>query len=162
VLEEVLRIWKLVAAILLFSPLSQMAKADLCADPTTRAWVTCLAATTGSTGTGVAGTGASASATVTGASTDNFTSGGTFPSGAGRLYINPSTNDISLTGLVAGADGQQIIVFNTGSTYTITLVNQSASSTAANRFSGQGDAAIPPGGQQYVIYSSTLGRWSIG
>jgi hypothetical protein len=100
--------------------------------------------------------------TVTTASTDNYDPWGAAPPQDFRLAINPSTNNIAFTGLRAGFDGQRGTIFNSGTTYNITL-NKEITSTAANRFTGQGDSGIPPGARQEVIYNSLPNpRWDMG
>jgi len=74
-----------------------------------------------------------------------------------RLSSNAARD---ITGLTGGAKGRQIKLLNIGS-YPITLVNQSGSSTAANRFkfsSGE-DLVIPPGSNMTLYYDSTQSRW---
>lgn len=101
-------------------------------------------------------------ATVTAVSTDNYDPWGAAPPQDFTLDINPTTNDVALTGLRAGFDGQRGEIYNVGTTYTITLSNQTTS-TAANRFYGEGDAGIPPGACQRVRYCSLpTPRWRIG
>lgn len=104
-----------------------------------------------------------ATATITAASTNNYTAGGTFPTSVNRLDINPSTNDIILTGMVAGVDGQQMLIRNIGTTYNVILTNADTGSSAANRFAGQGDAQVFPGGQTMAVYFLLPNpRWSLG
>jgi hypothetical protein len=95
--------------------------------------------------------------TITAASTNNYNPGGGFPTSIGWLDINPSTNDVTLTGLLAGTDGQQLTIRNSGTTYNILLSTGGngqgdSGSTAANRFTGQGDAGIAPGGVTRITY----------
>ncbi len=112
--------------------------------------------------TGGSGTGYLATA-VTAASTNNYDPGSSFPTNYSWLDIDPSTNDIILTGLIAGTDGQPLTIRNIGSTYNITLTTASGSSTAANQFSGQGDAAAWPGGIIRLTYRLLPSpRWAIG
>lgn len=102
-------------------------------------------------------------ATITAASTDNYNPGGAFPTAIGRLDINPSTLESTLTGLLAGADGQRITFRNIGTVYSLILSTTSTSSSAANRFSGTSDAEIVPGASRDVIYYSLPSpRWSVG
>jgi hypothetical protein len=107
---------------------------------------------------------------ITAASTDNYDPGSSWPSGYSWLDLNPSTNDIILTGLKAGSDAQSVTIRNIGSTYTIKLSaggvspgTGDAASIAANRFTGEGDADIPPGGQSRITYLLLPSpRWAIG
>lgn len=103
------------------------------------------------------------SATVTAASTNDFNPGSSFPTGYGRVDINPTTNDVTLTGLLAGTDSQEVFIRNVGSTYSVTFTNASSSSAAANRFTASGDFVLGPGQRTLAVYySSPSPRWSIG
>ncbi len=119
---------------------------------------------TGGGGGGGGGTGTVIPLTITAASTNNLNPGSGFPTGVGRLDINPSTNDIILTGLLAGVDGQQMIIRNVGTGgFLVTLAVNSGSSSAANRFTGQGDAGIPQGAQTIIFYyTSPTAGWAVG
>ncbi len=113
--------------------------------------------------TGGSGTGYLAPAAITASSTNNYDPGSSWPTNYSWLDLNPSTNDVTLTGLVAGTDGQAVSIRNIGSTYAIYLTNASGSSTAANQFSGEGDAAIPPGAVTRITYRALPSpRWAIG
>lgn len=115
----------------------------------------------GAGGAGGAGAGTPVSVTLSVASTNDYNPGTGFPTGIGRLYINVDTADSILTGLVAGTDGQVVVVENTG-TFDLQLTKESASSSAANRFSGSGDAGVVPGGRVTLIYNTTSSRWMMG
>ncbi len=113
--------------------------------------------------TGGSGTGYLAPTAITAASTNDYDPGSSFPTNYSWLDLNPSTNDITLTGLLAGTDGQSVSIRNIGSTYTIYLTNASNLSLAANRFSGEGDAGIPPGAIERMTYRALPSpRWAIG
>ncbi len=130
---------------------------------TINAWV--IAAGIGASGGGGGGgTGAVISLTITAASTNNLDPGSGFPTGVGRLDINPSTNDIAITGLLAGTDGQQLIVRNVGTGgFLITLKVNSGLSSPANIFTGEGDAGIPQGAQTIIFYyTSPTAGWAVG
>lgn len=105
-----------------------------------------------------------ATAVVTAASTNNYTSGGAFPTSTSRLDINPTTNDVTFTGLVAGSDGQQMLIRNIGSTYNLNLNIEDTGSSAANRFNGEGTALqIPPSGNTMATYYLLPNpRWTVG
>ncbi len=112
---------------------------------------------------GSAGTGYLAK-TLSAASTNDYDPGGGFPTSIVRLDITTSVNDNTLTGLLAGTDGQQLTIRNIGATFNLILTISSGSSTAANQFYGQGTAkAIPPGSIARVTYYSLPNpRWAIG
>ncbi len=130
---------------------------------TINAWVIASGATTGGGGGG-GGTGTLVSVTVTAASTNNYNPGSGFPTAIGRLDIDPTTNDVTLTGLLAGIDGQQVIIRNVGTGgFAITLAVADAGSAAANQFTGQGDALISQGNQLYAVYYATpTPGWAVG
>lgn len=115
----------------------------------------------GAGGAGSAGAGTPVSVTLSAASTNDYDPGSSFPTGIGRLYINVDTADSILTGLLAGSDGQVVIIENSG-TFNLQLTKESASSAAANRFSGSGDAGLVPGGRVTLIYNTTSSRWMMG
>lgn len=81
--------------------------------------------------------------------------------------INRFTTDAArdLTGMVAGADGEIRVLCNVGTTAanTLTIKDESSSSTAANRFSvpWNGDCVIPAEGSVVVFYDGTSSRWRV-
>jgi hypothetical protein len=104
------------------------------------------------------------SITLTAASTNDLNPGSGFPTNIGRLDINPTTNDVDVTGLLAGLDNQQLVIRNVGTGgFTLYLRVNSSSSAAANRFTGEGDGGIPQGSKTAAIYCTlpTPG-WAIG
>lgn len=86
----------------------------------------------------------------------------------GTVFCINATGDIDLTGLEAATDGQVKILINTGAT-TITLVKDSSSSTAGNRFLLSADVALLPEQGVILLYedpppsgmTDTLGRWRL-
>lgn len=68
----------------------------------------------------------------------------------------------SITGLVAGVSGQEAFIVNVGSN-NIVLVNESASSTAANRFlTGTGaDVTLAANQIASIMYDATTARWRV-
>lgn len=66
--------------------------------------------------------------------------------------------DHSITGIAGGSDGLVKIIHNI-STHVLTLVNQSASSTAANRLLLGGDITLNPDTSITLQYDSTSSRW---
>jgi hypothetical protein len=71
----------------------------------------------------------------------------------------------SITGMTPGYDGKRVVMIN-ASSQNMTLVNESALSTAANRFTTQTGADVvldTNGGAIEFVYDSTSSRWrSIG
>ena len=72
-----------------------------------------------------------------------------------RLSSDASRN---ITGLQGGADGRLIIIHNVGA-QNIVLVNASASSSAANRFSFGGDLTLAASAGVILRYDATDSRW---
>src|SRR3990172_2029911 len=79
------------------------------------------------------------------------------------LFLRLSaTTPVSITGFAAGSNGRMLWVVNNG-TNAITLVNQSASSTAANRFvnlSG-GDYVLANNDSVLMVYDGTATKWRV-
>ncbi len=72
-----------------------------------------------------------------------------------NLYSDASR---TVTGLAGGAEGRVIALINTG-TQTILLLNESASSTAANRFALGSDLTIGAKRAAILRYDGTAARW---
>lgn len=68
----------------------------------------------------------------------------------------------NLTGVVAGNDGQILILVGTGSN-DINIIDSSANSDAANRFLGDfGDTTIGPvSSPTTLVYDTTESRWRV-
>jgi hypothetical protein len=73
---------------------------------------------------------------------------------------NTSGSTFSVTGLTSGIEGRIARLFNTG-TGSISIAHESGSSTAANRFTNAGGAAItlPVGSCAVYIYDAATSRW---
>lgn len=69
-----------------------------------------------------------------------------------------SDADRTITGLQGGADGRILLLVNVG-TEDILLLSQSASSSAANRFSMGADVTLGPNNAIILQYDSTASRW---
>lgn len=67
----------------------------------------------------------------------------------------------SVTGMATGVAGEEREIWNVGGSGSITLTNEDASSTAANRWTTDGSASvvIGQGGLAVTRYDSTTGRW---
>ena len=74
-----------------------------------------------------------------------------------RLSTDASRN---LTGLAGGADGRIITIFNIGS-FNLVLVDESASSSAANRFALSANLTIAGDEACTLQYDSTSSRWRL-
>lgn len=64
----------------------------------------------------------------------------------------------SVSGLAGGAEGRVVVILNTGS-QIITLLNESASSSAANRFALGSDVVIGARRAALLRYDGTASRW---
>ncbi len=74
-----------------------------------------------------------------------------------RLSTSASRN---ITGLAGGADGRILTLHNVG-TFNWTLVDESLSSTAGNRFALTGNLTIPPDTSITLQYDTTSLRWRV-
>lgn len=77
-----------------------------------------------------------------------------------RLKVDTAAGAATITGIAAGADGQNLLVTNVGAN-DLTLAVESASSTAANRLYGIGDLVMPQFNSQLLVYDSAIARWLI-
>lgn len=75
-----------------------------------------------------------------------------------RLTVDAARD---VTGLQGGADGRIVCVLNADATNSITLKNENASSTAANRFAIGADLVISANNGAVLIYDSTSSRWRL-
>jgi len=76
---------------------------------------------------------------------------------AGAVRIN-SDAARNITGLAGGADGRAVLLHNVGG-FTITLKDESGSSTAANRFALNADVGLAADSSIWLWYDSTSSRW---
>lgn len=72
-----------------------------------------------------------------------------------RLNSDAARN---ITGLAGGSDGRVVIIFNVGS-FNIVLKDESASSSASNRFALKADITISTDGSALLVYDETTLRW---
>jgi hypothetical protein len=78
----------------------------------------------------------------------------------GRLDLILGGGVANVTGLEAGADGQQLVIRNTDLADNVTLNSQNAGSTAANRFSSSADLILTPGNTCLATYyAGSVDRW---
>lgn len=78
---------------------------------------------------------------------------------AARVRLDSTTN-VVITGIAGGTDGRRVTLHNIGAN-TITLMNESASSTAANRFKLDANVAISAGKSIDIEYDATDSRWRV-
>lgn len=92
-------------------------------------------------------------------SQNNYNPGGL--ASASLLMLTASASLLSLTGLAGGVEGRLMWIMNAGASNTITLQNESASSTTTNRFNGGADVKLGSGSAALVRYDGVAGRWNI-
>lgn len=82
------------------------------------------------------------------------------PTGLADAVVLRLSSDASrsITGLAGGADGRILTVHNVGA-FNLVLVDQSASSTAANRFALNVSITLTPDDACILQYDSTSSRW---
>lgn len=82
--------------------------------------------------------------------------------GTARYIRVSSDGAYNITGLVAGVDGQEVRILNVGAN-TLTLVDQSGSSTASNRWLTHDTASIDlnPNEGAWAVYDATTARWRV-
>lgn len=102
--------------------------------------------------------------TLTAASTDNYDPWAAAPPQDFVLDINPTTNDVIITSLRAGFDGQRGTIRNVGTAgYIITCPNAASTGTAANKFYGSGDGVAIQDAAVKIVYTLLPNpRWYLG
>jgi hypothetical protein len=82
------------------------------------------------------------------------------PSSSNGFILASATTPISITGMVGGSNGKIRVVRNTGAN-NITMTNNDASSTAANRFRNTGGSSVVLAQYDAIqyIYDGTETRW---
>jgi hypothetical protein len=77
------------------------------------------------------------------------------------MRVSTNGGNFDCTGIVAQEDGRVIIILNIGSSGTFKLKNNSASSSANNRFLLNGDASLAANEGAFIMYDGTSLRWRI-
>lgn len=99
------------------------------------------------------------------ASNNDFTPAGfvTAAPPVGRLDVTQGAGvATTLTGLIAGKDGQQLVIFNADPANSLTLSKENAGSAAANRFTASADTAIAAQASKLLMYTAgTINRWRV-
>jgi hypothetical protein len=110
-------------------------------------------------GGGGSGAGKYLSANLPAGISDSFNPGGIWPTGVGRLDLVPA-GDATLNSLVAGIDGQEVIIRNASATFTITIP---AGGPGAVSFTGGGGGSfLPPlTPMTCVYYGGSINQWVI-
>lgn len=83
------------------------------------------------------------------------------PAGLGTCTVLrlTSTGSVNITGLTAPTTGQQLILVSNIGSNTITLTNEDASSTAANRFDLTANLGLAASQSVFLYYDPTSSRW---
>jgi len=125
---------------------------------------------TGASGGGGGGGGFVGSyleAAVPAGNTDGFNPGGGFPgttsAPVGRLDLDPSAGNATLLGMVAGLDGQVLIVRNIDAANTLAFADASSANPGESFAVGGGfDLTLTPGQScQMVYYAGTVNAWVV-
>jgi hypothetical protein len=75
-----------------------------------------------------------------------------------RLSTDATRN---ITGLSGGINGRVVVLANVGGSFDMVLVNESAASTAANRFALGSNVAVRPNRAVALQYDATSSRWRL-
>lgn len=78
-----------------------------------------------------------------------------------RLVVTLAAGNANWTGLLAGSDGQLMLLTNADALNTLTLNARNAGSLAANQFLYQFDVALGPGVSKLLCYDGPLAKWVI-
>lgn len=78
---------------------------------------------------------------------------------ANVIRITTATANWNITGLTGGASGRWLILWNVGPTFAFQLMDESGSSTAANRFALFGNTNVYADEAVIIQYDSTSSRW---
>jgi hypothetical protein len=83
--------------------------------------------------------------------------------GVGSVQRWTASAAVNVTGMAAGLDGEVRVIWNIGSTNTITLTNEDALSAATNRFhtSTGASLALAANKAALAVYDGTTGRWRV-
>jgi hypothetical protein len=93
-------------------------------------------------------------------STNDFAPTG-FDSTTGILNIDPNAGESTLTGLLAGVNGQRLTIINASATNALNLNTADAGSAAANQFQIGVNLTLEPKQSASAIYSGDLSLWIV-
>ena len=83
-----------------------------------------------------------------------------FVATVGRLDLDSTAGVANITGLLAGADGQQVLIRVKPGGNNVTLNNLNGGSLAANQFSGPDDIVLTPGTALLLMYyGDAINNW---
>jgi hypothetical protein len=93
---------------------------------------------------------------------NNVSPGGAFPTSIGRLDVTLGSGAANWTGLLAGTDGQILVIGNVDATNTLILNALNVGSSAANQFRYSADLIITPSTSILLVYyAGTVNKWVI-
>jgi hypothetical protein len=98
-----------------------------------------------------------ASASPTVGESDNYSVGGEMGPTIGFLELTPA-GICNITGLIAGFDGQVVVITNL-STFNMTLNALNSGSLSANQFRMVSDFTLIQNDSKSFKYSATIGKW---
>lgn len=91
-------------------------------------------------------------------STNNYAPAG-YDATTGFIDLNPSSGSATITGLVAGTNGQFLTITNIHASNTVTLSALGSGSSAANRFRLPGDLTLVQNNSTSFRYSTGVNLW---
>jgi hypothetical protein len=131
---------------------------DWAMDPNFMGWLRGQIAAIVAGGSGaIIGTGRVQVALAAGA-TNNLNPGSGFPTAISRLILTSAAGAANVTGLLAGSDGQFLMIQNDGPN-NVTLNSENAGSVATNQFSGAADLILVADNSTLAVYDATEGFW---
>ncbi len=85
-----------------------------------------------------------------------------FTAAVHRLSVTLPSGNATWTGLAAGTDGQDLILWNADATKTLILAVNNSGSSGSNRFAGSGNLSLFPGNAVRLSYwGGTVNQWVI-
>ncbi len=80
-----------------------------------------------------------------------------------RLAVTLAAGSAAWTGMLAGTDGQEVVLWNSDSANSLTLAVQNIGSASVNQFQGSAGAyTVSPGNAYLLIYwGGTINAWVI-
>lgn len=93
-------------------------------------------------------------------STNNFAPTN-FDTTTGILNIDPNAGESTLTGLLAGTNGQRLVIVNASAVNALNLNTADVASAAANRFQIGVNLTLEPKQSASAIYSGDLSLWIV-
>lgn len=106
-------------------------------------------------------TGSLAVSTLAAGANNNLVPTGSLNAGVGRIDLDSSAGVANITGLIAGFDGQRLVLRNSGAN-AITININNGGSASANQFSSVSDVVVGALQAIEVMYfAGTLNKWVV-